>query len=55
MLVAVLARDGEHVTRKYRLLKRGTAGKAKARQPHTILVVQGEMTKFARSNQSGPS
>jgi hypothetical protein len=33
ILVAALARDGEHVTRKYRLLK------TKARQPHKMLVV----------------
>ena len=51
VLVAVLACDGEHVTRKYRLLKWGTAGKAKARQPHKMLVVQGELTKFAIYNQ----
>jgi hypothetical protein len=35
--------------RKYRSLKRGTAGKAKekARQPHKMRVAQGELAKFA--------
>jgi hypothetical protein len=51
VLVAVLVCDGEHVTLKYQLLKRGTAGKAKARQPNKILVVQGELTKIAIYNQ----
>jgi len=41
----VLVRDGEHATHKYRLLK------AKARQPHNVLVAQGELTKLAIYNQ----
>jgi hypothetical protein len=41
VLVAVLVRDVEHVARKCQLLKWGTAGKQKARQPHKMLVVQG--------------
>ena len=51
VLIAALVRDGEHVTRKCRLLKWGTAGIAKARQPHKTLVVQGELTEFAIYNQ----
>jgi hypothetical protein len=49
--IAVLARDSEHAVHKYRLLKWGTAGKAKAEQPHITLVVQGEFTKLAIYNQ----
>jgi hypothetical protein len=53
VLEAVLACDREHATLKYLSLKLklGTAGKAQARQPHKMLVVQGELTKFAIYNQ----
>jgi hypothetical protein len=34
--VAVLARDGGHSARKYRLLKLGTAGKAKSKAAATF-------------------
>jgi hypothetical protein len=51
VLVAVLVRDVEHVTRKCRLREVRYGRKAKARQPHRMLVVQGKLTKFAIYNQ----
>jgi hypothetical protein len=41
----------QHVNIDYLSEVPGTAGKAKAGQPHKMLVVQGELAKFAIYNQ----